>query len=178
MIWVEQPLKLVVALGQRTAETPNWAVLKPALIRASRVVAWSVPVEPRSTSVSSLPKTNFPGCWRPASMRPWKVGDDPKGPVQRCVPKKAGTNSHWRPTMVIVPLGEMAISGSLTPSGRSRAVLEKVRLPMVVAARADVADTARIANATKMNRLLHTVIFLLEPMGRSGGKTPGASSGN
>src|SRR6266581_889893 len=43
-----------------------------------------------SKSASPLPKTILPGCRRPESSSPWKVGVAPNGPVQKCVPKKLG----------------------------------------------------------------------------------------
>jgi hypothetical protein len=89
-------------------------------------------VDPKSTSASPLPNTDFAGCWSAASIKPWKVGVDPNGPVHRWVPKKAGSNSQWSPTIAIVPFAAMEISGSLSPSGRINGVLEKVKLPAIV----------------------------------------------
>src|SRR5207237_5330088 len=36
-----------------------------------------------SKSASPLPKTILPGCRKPESSSPWKVGVEPKGPVQK-----------------------------------------------------------------------------------------------
>src|SRR5437879_2886581 len=51
-----------------------------------------------SKSASPLPKTILPGWRKPESSSPWKVGVEPKGPVQKCVPKKLGLKSHWSPS--------------------------------------------------------------------------------
>src|SRR6185437_2361821 len=139
MICLVQPLMLTlpdVPFGQLMADTPSWAFLKVGLYKKMSVVAWSVPVEPRSTSASPAPKTLLPGCCSPASMMPWKAGVEPNGPVHRFVPNwpGAGLNNHCSPTMAIAPLAPIEISGSLFPSGRVRVVLEKLRLPAVVAA--------------------------------------------
>src|SRR5437867_9364308 len=66
---------------------------------------------------------------------PWNVGVAPKGPVQRLVPNcLSAANPKLRPTMAIVPLPAIAISGSLLPSGRSRGVLVKLGLRAAAAA--------------------------------------------
>src|SRR5437762_290912 len=82
-----------------------------------------------SKSASPLPKTILPGCRKPESSSPWKVGVAPNGPVQKCVPKKLGLNSHCSPVTATVPSLATATAGSLSPSGRSNGVLEKLRLP-------------------------------------------------
>ncbi len=86
MIWRVQPLMLNAAddaFGQVIAVTPNCAALSAGLTRAINVVMCMVPVEPMSTSASSLPSTSLLGCCRSASTRPRKVGADPNGPVHR-----------------------------------------------------------------------------------------------
>src|SRR5512146_749414 len=89
--------------GQEIAETPSLKLLKVGLNKKISVEACSVPVDPRSTSASPLPKTSLLGFCRAASINPWKVGVDPNGPVHRLVPKKFGSNSHCRPVTAIVP---------------------------------------------------------------------------
>src|SRR5512139_782710 len=119
MIFLEQVLMLKlgeVPFGQAMAETPNWALLNDEFTRKTRVEACRVPVEPRSTSPSPLPNTDFPTFCRSPSMMPRKVGVEPKGPVHRWVPK-GSLNSHCRPVMAMVPFGPIEMAGSLSPSG-------------------------------------------------------------
>src|ERR1700752_2156801 len=106
------------------------------------VEACSVPVDPMSTSASPPPKIRLPVCCSAASITPWKVGVEPNGPVHRLVPLMSQPN----PTMPIVPSPAMEISGSLFPSGRNSCVLEKVRLPLVVALNATTTVTITTPN--------------------------------
>jgi hypothetical protein len=131
------------------ADTPNLAPLKVGFNRKINDEAWSVPVEPKSTSASPLPKIVLPDFCKFASTKPRKVGVEPNGPVQRCVPKKLGSNSHWSPVTASVPLAETEIAGSLSPSARVKGVLEKLKLPGVVAARA-APDGASMKAATSI----------------------------
>src|SRR2546428_7548134 len=104
-----------------------------------------------SKSASPLPKTILPGCRRPESSSPWKVGVAPNGPVQKCVPKKLGLNSHCSPVTATVPSLATATAGSLSPSGRSNGVLEKLRLPDTVPAKADAPAKITTSKALRIN---------------------------
>ena len=73
---------------------------------------------------------------RVLDQEPSKVGVEPKGPTYKWVPKKLGVNRQCRPVIAIVPSLVIAIAGSLSPSGRSNAVFENVRLPGIVPANA------------------------------------------
>src|SRR2546425_4354990 len=104
-----------------------------------------------SKSASPLPKTILPGCRRPESSSPWKVGVAPNGPVQKCVPKKLGLNSHCSPVTATVPSLATATAGSLSPSGRINGVLEKLRLPDTVPAKADAPARITTSKALRIN---------------------------
>src|SRR5215469_4380236 len=127
-------LKPDAALPQVIAETPScpWP-LSVEFPRKIKVVMWRVPVEPKSTSASSPPNTVLPGCCSAASMMPWKVGFEPKGPVHRLVPNcMSDASPKLSPTIPIVPFAAIEISGSLLPSGRESGVLVNIRLPIDV----------------------------------------------
>src|SRR5438105_406822 len=110
----ELMLKLLdVPLGQAIAETPSCALLSGGLTRKIRVLAWSVPVEPKSTSASPPPKIRLPGFCRAASILPRRLGVLPNWPVQRFVPN----SSHDKPVMAMPPFRAIEIAGSLLPSG-------------------------------------------------------------
>src|SRR6266404_3593701 len=104
-----------------------------------------------SKSASPLPKTILPGWRKPESSSPWKVGVEPKGPVQKCVPKKLGLKSHCSPVTATVPSLATATAGSLSPSGRSNGVLEKLRLPDTVPAKADAPARITTSKALRIN---------------------------
>src|SRR5215469_5221767 len=107
--------------GQVMADTPICAPLM-GFARIIKVVICTLPVEPISMSASPAPNTVLPGCWSLLSTMPLNAGAVPKIPVQRAVPKEAGSNSHCRETTPIVPSPPMEISGSLLPSVSSRGV--------------------------------------------------------
>src|SRR2546425_9994795 len=119
-----------------------------------------------SKSASPLPKTILPGWRKPESSSPWKVGVEPKGPVQKCVPKKLGLKSHCSPVTATVPSLATATAGSLSPSGRSNGVLEKLRLPDTVAAKADA--PARITTSKALHIKSSTFLGSLEQVSRPG----------
>src|SRR5215470_755467 len=123
-----------VAPGHVIAATEINAARKGLLTGITSVVACSAPVEPRSTSASPPPNTTAnPAFVNALSIAPWRFGVEPKFPVHSCVPKG---NSHPNETIAMeLPL--KAISGSLLPNGSNNGVLEKLRLPGVVAATAD-----------------------------------------
>src|SRR6266540_5799845 len=123
-------------------------LLKPEFTNIISEVACSVPVEPRSTSASPLPNTVFPAFCKSASSKPRKVGVDANGPVQRWVPYELGSNSHCNPVIASVPFAETEIAGSLSPSGTSNGVLENLKLPGEVAARAELDEARRNARVS------------------------------
>src|SRR5215472_8599536 len=131
-----------VAPGQVIAATEICAARNGLLIGITRVVACSVPVEPRSTSASPPPNTTAnPALVSALSIAPWRFGMELKSPVQSCVPK--GNNQPKDVIAIKCPLN--AISGSLLPLGNSNGVFEKVRVPAVVPA--IVPDRAAVRGA-------------------------------
>src|SRR5207253_10211771 len=107
------------ALGHVMADTPSWVILVWGLKKASRVVACSVPVEPRSTSASSPPPT--PGA-REVSISPWNTGVCPKDAFQALVANWV----HEIETKTVVPSAPLESSGSLPAPGRISGMLTKV----------------------------------------------------
>src|SRR5215472_5734591 len=124
--------KLVeVAPGQVIAETEICAARNGLLTGITRLVACSVPVEPRSTSASPPPKTTAnPALLRALSIDPWRFGVAPKLPLQSCVPLGADHDNE----VIAIKLALDAISGSLLPKGNSNGVFENVSVPDVVPA--------------------------------------------
>src|SRR5206468_12430040 len=68
------------------------------------------------------------------------------------LPKKLGLNSHCSPVTATVPSLATATAGSLSPSGRSNGVLEKLRLPDTVPAKADAPARITTSKALRINR--------------------------
>src|SRR5579859_2694319 len=89
----------VSACGQVIAETPNCLMCVTGLKKKTRVVACSVPVDPRSMSASPPPPTPF---WILASIGPWKVGVVPKVPFQMFVWNNCQENI-WNGTFGTTP---------------------------------------------------------------------------
>src|SRR5258706_3464677 len=124
--------------GQVIAETPNWKVGSVGGVIKIKVVAWSVPVEARSTSASPPPKTcRCPVICSVESTSPRNVAVPPNGADHRCVTKFSQDSA----TMPTVPSARMRSSGSLLPSGRNNAVFVKFRLPVEVFANVTTAAT-------------------------------------
>src|SRR5215472_3414640 len=72
-----------VALTHVIAATEISAAWKGLLTGITNVVACSVPVEPKSTSASPPPNTTAnPALVRALSIAPWRLGVEPKSPIQ------------------------------------------------------------------------------------------------
>src|SRR5713226_4868403 len=137
---------------QVIAETPSWKVVSVGGVIKIKVVAWSVPVEARSTSASPPPKTcRWPVICNAESTSPRNVAVPPNGADQRCVTKCSQDSA----TIPSVPSARMRNSGSLLPSGRNSAVLVKFRLPVELFANTTTAAThTTITIATSNLRIL------------------------
>src|ERR1051326_7297853 len=132
------------------------------------VVAWRVPVDPRSTSASPPPNTwRGPEICSFESTSPRNTGVDPNGPLHKCVTKF----SHERLVMAIWPLASIQIAGSLAPSGRSNGVLVKAWLGVFGAGAAMAVTVKMQTNRTSSEAEIGETVLTVPPK-------PGEISGN
>jgi hypothetical protein len=76
------------------------------------------------------------------------------------VPYELGSNSHCNPVIANVPSAELEIAGSLSPSGRSKGVLEKLKFPGDVAARAELEKARRNAKVSDIEIMFRRICKL------------------